>query len=466
MEAPARTHYHNTLGYPLLLSPNVPHMAFLPIDVLRIILGYCDRTAVEVLFATSRRLRFVASAVPRLKDSMCGIAAFEGHQAVIVWARSNKAPWEKKQIGADWNPYNTCEMALLGKHPELFHWAREKQAPFTKTSYMTTAASLGNLTLLQKLWETQTKDGTGLLDRGIALAAATNGHVEVIKWFLSQSSCLNQFEISQTAAQAGQLDVLKWFYVEAKALWAPDMVKHASQSSNVLMLEWLSTLPECTFNSECLEIAAEHGNIVGMQFFRSMDIPWTEAVCLNAARCNRTTALEWLRKNGAPFENNALIDKACKSYAFETLTSLLANGLTWPAGVGIETFKTLHSGVLEWLHLNKPELLNPGIEFRKAMERGDIGALDFLRSISTPWPEDCCQQASDNEALEWALKNNAPRPANLDLHYARVGRFYLLSSLTRSGISVDREAILKDPQVDQDQARKFFQQHDEEARNY
>lgn len=431
MDAPATTNFHKTLGYPLFLPEKYPLTA-LPMDILRSIFEWCDRATVEVLFATCHTWRRLASELPRSKDEMCGVAAYWGHQKVILWARSQGAPWE----GGDHYPYNTCEMAIIGKHPEVFRWARdEQQAPYSKTLCMNAAVSVGNLELMQELWNAKTNNSgkkrgfTELqlfylvaieqgqlealkwlhakcqlnLSQAMAETAVNNGRLPVLQWLISEGVLMDHFQISAWAAVAGQLEILQWTYHSNRQCWKSHyVVAAAPQSSNIKMLEWLYPLPECTFTSHSLEIAAAHGNLAGLQFLRSKHIPWTEDVCTAAAKANRPKTLEWAMNNGAPYSGDAL--------------------------------------------------------YATAVSNGHKEVVDLLVSCSLPFPKNICEVAKGTAILEHLLKNNAPVPADLALHYARQRQFDLVRCLSQNQVAIDSGTILQDGGVDQDMALRFFRE--------
>lgn len=52
-------------------------------------------------------------------DSLCIMAARDGHLATLKWLRSRDFPWDE----------DTCKFAAEGKHFELLSWARANGAP-------------------------------------------------------------------------------------------------------------------------------------------------------------------------------------------------------------------------------------------------------------------------------------------------------------------------------------------------
>ena len=422
--------------------PQISLFPALPVDVSNILLRMFDLQTVTVVSSTCRTWRKIVSAIPRAKSGMCGLAAFHGYQNVIVWARSNKAPWRKKieQIDPkDKNPYDTCEMAILGKHPELFLWAKTQGAPVNKELCMGAAVIVGDLTSVNTIWEAKkAKNGTDFtephlfylmaaeqgqlgalkwlhskytlnLTQKMVEIATVKGHKDVVEWLICEGVLLDLAQISQWAARSGQLEVLQWSYTaHKKSFKGRYVVLKALQSSNTKMLQWLSTLPECIFTSQCLEVAASQGNLAGVQFLRDKNIPWTLDVCLKAAEGNHAKTLDWALQNGAPFENNGLFAIACHGDRLETLAVALANKVVIPAN---------------WAGL-----------------------------------------VTSTKTLEWILQNKAPTSAETALDLARRNRFDLIRCLWQNNIPINSVLIMSDEQVDNRAATDFFRELAREAR--
>merc|ERR1719262_62002 len=73
------------------------------------------------------------------KNDLCLVAAFNGHLAVLQWARAHGCTWDG----------TTCAYAAMNGHLEVLKWARAQGCP----------------------WEERTCE-----------AAAVGGHLEVLRW--------------------------------------------------------------------------------------------------------------------------------------------------------------------------------------------------------------------------------------------------------------------------------------------
>ena len=100
------------------------------------------------------------------KNDLCLVAAFNGHLAVLQWARVHGCPWDE----------STCSRVAKNGHLAVLQWARAQGCRW---------------------------DGT------TCAYAAMNGHLEVLKWARAQG-CPWEERTCEAAAVGGHLEVLRW----------------------------------------------------------------------------------------------------------------------------------------------------------------------------------------------------------------------------------------------------------------
>ena len=114
-------------------------------------------------------------------------------------------------------------------------------------------------------------------------AAASHGHLEVLKWLRSEG-CPWDASACRSAARGGHLEVLKWLRKEG-----------------------------CPWDERTCERAASRGHLDVLKFAYENGCPWNEETCEKAARGGHLDVLQWAIDNGCPYEVNDTTRPALQS---------------------------------------------------------------------------------------------------------------------------------------------------------
>lgn len=164
------------------------------------------------------------------------IAAQYGHLHVLKWV--NKCCWKN---------HNTRL---------IFRYIMPKESPPTASR------------IHFRIWFCHTAN-THSMDWKTCEAAATSGHLEVLKW-IRQNRCTWDYSTCAGAASNGHLEVLKW----------------ARRNG-------------CDWNSFTCSSAASGGHLEVLQWARQNGCEWNQDMCCSAAERNgHLEVVQWIRDNG------------------------------------------------------------------------------------------------------------------------------------------------------------------------
>jgi len=105
------------------------------------------------------------------------------------------------------------------------------------------------------------------------------------------------------------------------------LYKHFCTKGYVSLLVWLKQqvpLRESYTGSLCNK-AAKGGHLAVLQWLRENGAPWDERTCSCAAKCGHLATLQWLRANGAPWDEWTCV-YAARGGHLAMLEWLRANG--------------------------------------------------------------------------------------------------------------------------------------------
>ncbi len=165
-------------------------------------------------------------------------------------------------------------------------------------------------------------------DQMVVRTAAEQGHLEVVKWAVSQKCPLAEWWTCAWAARGGQLGVLKWLrdngcrwdnwtctlaarggHLELLK-WAREngcpwevgsMVTHAAETGHLEVLKWLIT-QGCSVNRFTSAWAARGGQLEILKWLKANDYPWDGLTIAWAEGAGHLEVSRWARENGCPEE--------------------------------------------------------------------------------------------------------------------------------------------------------------------
>lgn len=95
---------------------------YLPIEVIRLIIGCCSNVSKVTLFHTCKTFKKYVGNNKIKRSQICELAAWNGNLSVLKWAREN---------GCQWNSY-ICASAAHNGHLEVLKWGRENGCDWDK----------------------------------------------------------------------------------------------------------------------------------------------------------------------------------------------------------------------------------------------------------------------------------------------------------------------------------------------
>ncbi len=206
--------------------------------------------------------------------------------------------------------YTYSGFAAAYGHLEILKWSQLNNYHIDVNGFSIIAARTGQLDILKWLVgnknnvNTEVDDGTdtSLLcseetEPDICSEAASNGHIEILKWAKENGYKLNTTACS-TAALNGHFDVLKWLR-ENGCPWDKISCSNAAKNGHFEILKWLRE-NDCPWGNTCIS-AAYHGQFEILKWAYENGCPWTSDTCKFAAYSGHFEILKWLRKNGCPW---------------------------------------------------------------------------------------------------------------------------------------------------------------------
>ena len=270
----------------------------------------------------------------------CAAAAIMGHLAVLRYARENGCNWDEgviaeaagtgnlevvrwaRENGCNWD-HETCARAAMGGHLEVLQWAREEGCNWDETT-CTTAARSGHFEVLQ--WARE--NGCPWHDMIIPLVAARGGYLQILKWALANGCDFDDAmpEAAARAASNGHLEVLKWF------------------KDN----DWFGTVGILDVDERVCDKAASAGHLEILKWAGANGCGWDERTCTAAVEAGHLEVLKWLRQNGCPWDDCVCSAAAACGGHFEILQWLRENGCDWDERVTAQAAERGHLELLKW----------------------------------------------------------------------------------------------------------------------
>ncbi|CAL6283389.1 unnamed protein product [Bathycoccus prasinos] len=181
--------------------------------------------------------------------------------------------WEHKSLWpSHWNETNFCVRVAQTNKLELLKWAREEK---------------------ECDW-----------DAGTIHAAARQGNLEMVKYCVANECPINR-NINRNAcafaASNGHLEVLKYLREEAKAPWGSWTADRAASNGHLHILEYLVERKFDEYEEDACENAAKNGHLDCLKYLHeTAKAPW-DYWCVQEAHKNKhTKCVQYLLDNDCP----------------------------------------------------------------------------------------------------------------------------------------------------------------------
>ena len=321
----------------------------LPIDLLKLIVGYVGENHYRLVACTSDRLHKVYAEIfvddtwtsfenvvvslscmklclldteaPNYTepDPDCNtitwlfhIAASEGKLELLKWGMDSGYELDKildedaisnaaynghlhvvkylRQLGVIWDEETCANVAERGRL-DLLKYVREQGAPWNELT-CSDAAEKGHLDVLKYAREQGCP-----WDRKTCSNAAANGHLDVLKYAREQG-CPWDTMTCTNAARNGHLDVLKYAR-EQECPWNKLTCSNAAEKGHLDVLKYARE-QECPWDKFVCANAADNGHLHVLKYAREQGCPWDGLTLSNAARNGHLDVLTYAREQGCP----------------------------------------------------------------------------------------------------------------------------------------------------------------------
>ena len=234
--------------------------------------------------------------------------------------------------------------------------------------------------------------------------ASRNGHLNILEWYYIEKGDLNVFRthfssLFHEAIEGNKMSVLVWMKSHLEKIngegWEAfvrvSVLSHVSVAAsfgNYQLVVWLIE-QGFLWDNHSTEAAASGGNIEVLKFLRLLNSPWSEDVCINAARRGYLGLLQWAKDSGCPWpvsgmfpaaarSNNVLLyqwlfDQACPFEAEESFHIAVQFG-------NFELLKFARSKEFDYWS----DALNRIIQ-EHAASRGDLETIQWARLETIKW---------------------------------------------------------------------------------
>ncbi|KAL6070251.1 Ankyrin repeat domain containing protein [Balamuthia mandrillaris] len=273
----------------------------------------------------------------------CEQAAFHGHLHVLQWALEQGCPW------------SPCAFAMAARqgHLQVLRWVLANQRELDcKRWCPDTNAALGGQWEVLKWLHTEAGCAWSGARTCSAIAAATNGHLVVLKWAWEQGCPSNEWGLTG-AAHSGHLSIVKWAYDNGWPM-SEELPMVALFSGRRRIVRWLKETPAVWrhVKDKLCDTAAARGQLHILRWAREQGeaIPWSATTCAKAARGGHLAVLKWAHQNGCEWDQQTCIE-ATKAGHLETLTWAVENGCPCNREACIAAaMQQGHSDIVAWMY--------------------------------------------------------------------------------------------------------------------
>ena len=343
-------------------------------------------------------------------------AASHGQQDVIQWIIKQSS----NNVNRNWNT-GLCYHACSGGQANLLLWLMKNKYKYDFSSCVNTAIENGHLSILQILVKNPKS-----LTKCSYEKAASKGHIRILIWFYDKFGLQNYGESMMIAAAgSGQQLVIEWL-LENEVKWSPKTIYYAASNGHLDLIKWAYSngCPLNTNDANLCEVAAERLQLEVLKWLRSQNCFWSASTfCKAVYGKDEIEFYKWMKDNGCPWDDDvfSIAVNCCK---FETLKWLKENGCPWNEDA---YYVAIHENrdfeIIKWLKDNDC----PWTKFicETAAIVGDLEILKWLRDNGCTWDSNMyniCVDYKDNlgnsnyntdfeqryKLLEYLLQNNSP----------------------------------------------------------
>jgi len=186
-------------------------------------------------------------------DSLCDESAYAGNLAMLQWARAHECDWDAntcayaaeggnidvlwwlRENGCPWNE-DTCSAASIGGHLDILEWAHANGCPWDIYYIWECVARNGHLHVMKWLRKNNIHWYCDAY-----LYVAETGNIPMLQWMRENGCYMSSKFIMLRAASNGHLDLLKWEYAYSNVMY-PEVLSYAREQGNLEMLEWAQPL--------------------------------------------------------------------------------------------------------------------------------------------------------------------------------------------------------------------------------
>ena len=241
-------------------------------------------------------------------------------EAIVVSGNLNFLKFFDSQ-GFSWKSESLCWLAAQNGHLNIIKWAIEKNCPFNAHHCMYAAISLDRIHIL--LFFVKTKGYA--FNQTMCAVAACDGELEMLK-FLRANKCPWDEETCSLAALEGHLDVLKWAF-ENGCPWDERVCKNAAKYGHLECLRYAHE-NGCEWNKNTCAKAAENGQLECLVYAHENGCEWDKNTCENAAENGHLECLVYAHENGCEWDERTCA-YAAEYGQLECLVYAHENGCPW-----------------------------------------------------------------------------------------------------------------------------------------
>lgn len=383
-------------------------------------------------------------------------AARENHFGVLIWAYKNNCP---KRVEA--HPLfssNSDILKLYSTNPDILKWLHKKNFHIAD-SVMEDVATEGNLQTLKWL-----RDIGKTLNKKVFQTAVKHKHFEIMEW-LKENKCPWTETACSAAASNGDLETLKWLR-ENNCPWDDDVYNFAARRGCLEVIEWVH---QCglSFNDDMCQTAAIHGHLNVIEWAVKNGYQLDDKVHDNATSKGHLHIIQWIVENGFTLSKNVwnrailnghlsiltwLADKhQLDTYTFgsigdnyEILRWIIKNNYQLNEKIFHEALSNNNIRILKIFKDSNPShqfsssitakilahnhysvfkyairynlisistYLEKKNLYAKAIRKGHLNVLIYLRIHKYPWTESLCEKAliwNKNDIFKWLINNRYP----------------------------------------------------------
>lgn len=333
-------------------------------------------------------------------------AARRGRVEILQWLVANRSDvrWTDREVAA----------AIRGDHFELAKWMKDKVTTASVVMlerWAAIAAGKGNLEMLQWVCSLSTV----VNPRNAVCEAVDNGHLEVVKWIMSQPargddlSQMNEVNPPQLqidlyrATGGGNFDVLEWLlchHPKSCRVNGADIEAAQNGRLDIVRLFYESGVECSSERAFTSAVAGGHLDIVTLLYdHRPKGSLPGQAIDL-AARNGFLGIVEWLHDNTSEGCTTFAMDGAAQNNHFEVVKWLHKHRLAGCTNIAMDS--AAEEGNLElvkWLHANRKESCSPDAMNLAAAN----GHLEMVKWLDANRHEGCTTDAMDKAAANGHL---------------------------------------------------------------